>query len=103
MDRALALRADFSAAHTLKGRILEARGETTAAREHFERALIASAGSFDIYAARRTARDRLGALGKNAGVRGAEVAAAPQGTARLLDCKVFLPATGSVITATCSE
>ena len=103
VDRALELRADFSAAQTLKGRILEARGEAAAARKHFEQALAAGGGSFDAPAARRTARERLDALGKDAGKRGAEVAAAPAGTARQLDCKVFLPATGSVITATCSE
>ena len=102
-ERALALRAGFSAAHTLKGRIFEARGETAVAREHFERALAAGVGSFDAPAARRTARDRLDALAKDMGVRGAEMAAAPQATGRQLDCKVFLPATGSVVTATCSE
>jgi len=103
VQRALELRSDFSAAHTLKGRILEARGEAAAARKHFEQALAAGGASFDAAASRRTARDRLDALGKNAGMHGTEVAAAPPGTARQLDCKVFLPATGSVITAKCSE
>jgi len=103
VDRALSLREDFSAAHALKGRILEARGEAAAAREAYERALAAGGGGFDAPAARRTARERIDALDKNGDKRRTDVAAAPPGTARQLDCKVFLPATGSVITATCSE
>ena len=104
-DRALELDGDFAAAHMLKGRILEERGNKSAARARFDKALGAASDSFDGRTTRRVAKERLSALG-GAGQRGkrdgdvAEVVLEKKGP---LDCKVFLPATGSVVTAKCSE
>ena len=114
VDRALDLRADFAAAHMLKGRILEERGEASAARQRFEKALADPTDSFDGRAARRVAKARLTdgdradsskpekpARKKSAAK--ADVAEVILDKPRPLDCKVFLPATGSVVTAKCSE
>lgn len=120
VDRALKLRAEFGAAHMLKGRILEERGEKAAARKRFEKALDKVVDSFDGRTVRRVAGERLAALdvkstkaatnAKRAGntkPRGKNVAqVVPQkekDKQRPLDCKVFLPATGSVVSAKCSE
>jgi Flp pilus assembly protein TadD len=114
VDRALDLRSDFAAAHMLKGRILEERGEASAARERFQKALDGEMDSFDGRAARRLAKARL-TDGDRAGsskpeksvqkksVAKADVAEVNLDKPRPLDCKVFLPATGSVVTAKCSE
>jgi tetratricopeptide (TPR) repeat protein len=114
VDRALDLRADFTAAHMLRGRILEERGETKAARQSFEKALDGEVDSFDGRAARRLAKARLGNKDKaDSGepeksaskkpAANADVAEVKLEKSRPLDCKVFLPATGSVVTAKCSE
>jgi tetratricopeptide (TPR) repeat protein len=114
VDRALDLRADFAAAHLLKGRILEERGEASAARQRFEKALADTTDSFDGRATRRLAKARLtigdrGDSGKpeksarKKSVAKADVAEVNLDKPRPLDCKVFLPATGSVVTAKCSE
>jgi tetratricopeptide (TPR) repeat protein len=103
-DRALELDGDFAAAHMLKGRILEERGNTSAARTRFDKALGAASDSFDGRTTRRVAKERLSALGgpvKDKRDRDvAEVVLEKKGP---IDCKVFLPATGSVVTAKCSE
>jgi hypothetical protein len=113
IDRALDLRTDFAAAHMLKGRILEERGEASAARQRFQKALDGEMDSFDGRAARRLAKARLAddkadsskpeksVLKKS--VAKADVAEVNLDKPRPLDCKVFLPATGSVVTAKCSE
>jgi tetratricopeptide (TPR) repeat protein len=105
-DRALEFDGDFAAAHMLKGRILEERGDNAAARTRFNKALSGAADSFDGRTTRRIAKER------TASVRGpakeiakhdddvAEVTIKKKGP---LDCKVFLPATGSVVTAKCNE
>lgn len=108
VDRALKLRADFAAAHMLKGRILEEDGDRAGARLRFEKALSGAADSFDGRTTRRLARQRLSALGssgkeKGKGKRKSEIAEVSLEKPRALDCKVFLPATGSVVTAKCSE
>lgn len=113
VDRALELRKDFAAAHGLKGQILEEHGEKSAARERFEKARDKAVDSFDGRTTRRTAKERLAALGgktkpektaKSKKPRGDDVAeAVPAKASRKLDCKVFMPATGMVITAKCNE
>jgi tetratricopeptide (TPR) repeat protein len=113
-DKALDLRPGFAAAHTLKGRILAERGETKAARQSFEKALDGEVDSFDGRAARKLAKANLGDRGKIDGDETeksarkkpeakADVAEVNLEKPRKLDCKVFLPATGSVVTAKCSE
>ncbi len=103
VDRAIALRGDLAAARTLKGRILEARGEPAAARTSYAKALVAVQDSFDGFAARRLANERLAVLGRPAPAKGGRDVAEVKLETRPLDCKVFLPATGSVVTAKCSE
>ncbi len=105
VDRALELRAEFAAAHMLKGRILEERGDKAGARKRFERALAATTESFDARATRQVAKERVAPLREPAkGKPKADVAnVSLEKKPGLLDCKVFLPATGSVVTAKCSE
>jgi len=103
-DRALELDADFAAAHMLKGRILEERGNKSAARVRFDKALGAASDSFDGRTTRRVAKERLSALGGPVkGKRDGDVAEVVLERKGPLDCKVFLPATGSVVTAKCNE
>jgi tetratricopeptide (TPR) repeat protein len=121
VDRALKLKADFAAAHVLKGRILEARGDGAAARSSYDKAVAGKKDSFDSRATRGIAKERLAALSpieeapkaaaeapkrvKNVAVAKKDVAEAKIEPAveHPLDCKVFLPATGTVVTAKCNE
>jgi tetratricopeptide (TPR) repeat protein len=121
VDRALKMKPDFAAAQILKGRILEARGDVGAARASYDKALDGKTDFFDGRATRGIAKERLAALGPVAEVpkvtvevpkRAKTVAQAKKDVAeakielpaeRQLDCKVFLPATGTVVTAKCSE
>jgi tetratricopeptide (TPR) repeat protein len=99
VDSAIAKRGEFLSARVLKARIQDDRGERDAARAGYEKALNGPSDSFDGYHMRRFAKERLSKLGK----RGDNVAEAKVENRRPLDCKVFLPATGSVVTAKCSE
>lgn len=104
VDRALAKQAEFFAARVLKGRILEQRGDRNGARASYEKALSGPQDSFDGFAMRRVANGRLVALGTPVAAKHNEnVAEAKVDNTTPLDCKVFLPATGSVITAKCSQ
>ena len=104
-DRALELEVEFAAAHMLKGRILEERGKSRpparASTRRWEPPRIlrwphdAARGE---RAAVRTRRRRPRVEKRDGDV--AEVVLEKKGP---LDCKVFLPATGSVVTAKCSE
>ena len=105
-DRALELDGDFAAAHMLKGRILEERGDNAAARARFNKALSGAADSFDGRTTRRIAKQRTASPGspaKNKTKRDEDVAEVSFQKKGPLDCKVFLPATGSVVTAKCNE
>lgn len=106
-DRALKDNDDFGAAHLLKGRIFERRNSGKAARAAFRKALAGSYEAFDARAARRSAEDRLAAsdgskTSSKGGKRKGDVAQASL-KERPLDCKVFLPATGTVVSAKCNE
>jgi len=105
-DRALELDGDFAAAHMLKGRILEERGDNTAARTRFDKALSGAADSFDGRTTRRIAKQRTASGGsstKDKAKRDEDVAEVTFKKKGPLDCKVFLPATGTVVTAKCNE
>lgn len=104
VDRALTLKPGFAAARVLKGRIIEERGDDAAAQASYEEVLGGAPDGFDGRAMRRLAGERLAVLGKaKADKRGKDVADAQPDTRRPLDCKVFLPATGSIVSAKCSE
>ena len=98
LERALNERKSFAAAHTLMGRIAEARGDAPAAKTHYEAAVSAPSDQIDGRSAKKTARERLSALGKG---ESANVALAQP--AREVGCKRFLPATGTIISANCNE
>jgi len=109
VDRALALRAGFTSARALKARILEARGDVRGASEGYAQALDDPPDAFDSRMMRRTARERLASLGNPPPVASEEVKPSPAVAEasvereQPLDCRVFLPATGSVVSAKCSE
>lgn len=105
VDRAIALRPEFRSARVLKGRILEGRGAGDEARASYVKALAGGFDSFNSRATSKVAKDRLVALGapEAAEKRGRAVAEAKLEPPRKVDCKVFLPATGSVVTAKCGE
>jgi tetratricopeptide (TPR) repeat protein len=101
LDRVLALSESFAAAHTLMGRILEARGDTAGAKARYRKAARLAPTSLDARSAQRTARERLQALGETVGADSADVALAQP--ARDVGCKRFLPATGTIISANCGK
>jgi tetratricopeptide (TPR) repeat protein len=102
LDRVFALSESFPAAHMLMGRILEARGDTAGARARYRKAAGLAPGSFDARSARRTARDRLQAMGDTVGgTDNADVALVQP--AKDVGCKRFLPATGTIISASCDD
>jgi hypothetical protein len=73
------------------------------ARSGYIKALGAGSDSFDGHAARQVASDRMAALGTPGATKAGSNVAEVKLETRKLDCKVFLPATGSVITSKCSE
>jgi hypothetical protein len=90
----------------LMGRILEARGDTAGAKARYRKAAGLAPGSFDARSARRTARERLQALGDTVGdtVGGTDNAdVALVQPAKDVGCKRFLPATGTIISASCDD
>jgi tetratricopeptide (TPR) repeat protein len=102
-ERSLKLNASFAGAHTLMGRIEEKRGNAAAAKSHYQAALKSVSSDFDRRLAQKTARERIAALG---GVEAASVASnqetpAPNQETPEPGCKRFLPATGTIISATC--
>ena len=89
----------------LKGRILEERGDKSAARARFDKALGAASDFFDGRTTRRVAKQRLAVLGGSGRPRTSTTTTSPrcaqkEGPARLQG----VPAgDGSVVTAKCSE
>jgi tetratricopeptide (TPR) repeat protein len=97
VDRALAGRNSFPAAQTLKGRILEARGDVAGAKARYHTALEQPVDHLEARAARKLASERLKALGADV----ADVALNQRPVE--VGCKRFLPATGTIITAACGD
>lgn len=98
VDKALARLAKLVGAHTLKGRILEARGDRSGAMAAYRKALDLPVDGFEVRPARRLARAGLKAL-----EGGDSPDVALNDSARKVNCKRFLPATGTIITADCGE
>ncbi len=98
VDRALSRRDSFPAAQTLKGRILEARGDMVAAKVRYRKALQAPVDHIGARNARKMADERLKALG----VDTADVAL-NQRAPEPVGCKRFLPATGTLINMDCDK
>ena len=97
VERALERRAAFPAAHTLQGRILEARGDTAGAKAHYRKAIDTPVDNIEARNARKLAQDRLKALG------GATADVALNQKKLGAGCKRFLPATGTIINMDCAE
>jgi tetratricopeptide (TPR) repeat protein len=91
---------DFTAAHTLLGRIREQQGDKEAARASFERALDIPSKSVDAQAAREEARDRIAAL---SGGKVDQVAESSSSRAGPSDCRRFLPSAGVTIIVDCPK
>jgi tetratricopeptide (TPR) repeat protein len=102
LDRTLALSESFAAAHSLMGRILEARGDTAGAKARYRQAAGLSPDSLDARAAQKTARERLQALGDTVGGTDSADIALVQ-PSKEVGCKRFLPATGTIISANCDD
>ncbi|MFA5900765.1 MAG: tetratricopeptide repeat protein [Hyphomicrobium sp.] len=104
VDRAIALRSEFASARTLKARLQEERGDREGARVNYQKALSVAPDSFDGLSSRLLARERLAVIGDvPQKERAKNLAAATIDASRPADCKVFLPSTGSVVTAKCNE
>lgn len=118
VEKALSIRDRFVAAHTLKGKLHEEKGETDAAVASFRRAVEGAAKAPDAIAAQAEARERLAALTGEAAP--ARVAAsfqngqahrkdedepqprdAPRGGES--DCRRFIPAAGTTVAVDCSD
>ncbi len=98
VDKALELQASLAGAHTLKGRILEAQGDRSAAMAAYRKALDVPVDGFEVRPARRTAQARLKALKGNDSPDVALNQKRPE-----VGCKRFLPATGTIINMDCAE
>ena len=96
VKKALKIRKSFDAAHLLKGRILERKGKTQQAREHYERAIASSAKSVEQLYAQNTARARLKSLEERK-----ETPVLTPGIS--FDCRRFIPAANMTITIDCKE
>lgn len=97
VDRALARRDAFPAAHALQGRILEARGDTVGAKARYRKAIELPVDDIEARNARKVANERLKVLG----VDTADVALNHRPAE--VGCKRFLPATGTIINMDCAE
>lgn len=91
---------DFTAAHTLLGRIREQQGDKAVARASFERALDIPSKSVDAQAAREEARERIAAL---RGGRVEQVAESSGSRAAPSDCRRFLPSASVTVVVDCPK
>ena len=94
---------DFAAAHMLKGRILEAQGDKTGARQRYRRALELAPDLFDGRHARAVAAIALQGAGRSAARPGRWRDVVDHEPGRKVGCKRFLPTTGTIIEASCGE
>lgn len=97
VERALARRDTFPAAHALQGRIQEARGDTAGAKARYRKAIALPVENIEARNARKVANERLEALG----VATADVALSQPKLE--VGCKRFLPATGTIINMDCDK
>jgi Tfp pilus assembly protein PilF len=117
VDKALSFKDANPIAHTLKGQILEQRGDTSAALASFRRALDIIPKSLDARAAQDEARARVTALGGTEPVPdkvaasetppAAKPAAAPLSAtppaAERAGCRRFIPSVGTTVAVDCPD
>jgi tetratricopeptide (TPR) repeat protein len=106
VDKALAIESAFPAAQTLSGRILEARGNTEAAKARYTQALQTPPGKqFDTRAAQDKARERLAALSDAVPARSAAAPQAPpaKSSSGKQACSRFVPTAGMTIRVECGD
>jgi tetratricopeptide (TPR) repeat protein len=103
VDKAIKRAPTLVAAHALKGRILDARGDAVGAEKAYRKARQLPVDGFEVRPARRLARAGLNAKAAKAkrSKSGADVAL--NASAGKVECKRFLPATGTIITADCDD
>ena len=105
VDKALSLKNASVPAHTLKGQLLEQRGDTVAALASFRRALDIVPKSLDARAAQEEARTRVSALGGEAPapakVAASETPAPKKAEAQSTGCRRFIPSVGTTIAVDC--
>ncbi len=102
VDKAIKRAPKLVAAHALKGRILDARGDAAGAKEAYRKARDLPVDGFEVRPARRLA---------TAGLSTAAASSKPAKTSHValnastgkVECKRFLPATGTIITADCDD
>ena len=98
LQKALAIEENFTAAHTLMGRVQEARGKVSDARASYHRAVDSSAKLFDGHPAQQLARERLsGISGKGRSDVALKTESSNSG------CRRFLPTAGITVPYDCSE
>jgi tetratricopeptide (TPR) repeat protein len=100
LDKALAIEAGFTAAHTLMGRIWEARGDRERAAASYTRAATQPVTRFDGGWAQKTARERLVAL---PGGAAPSPRVSTQSTVRALDCRKFVASAGMTVATSCED
>jgi len=102
VDKAIKRAPKLVAAHALKGRILDARGDATGAREAYRKARELPVDGFEVRPARRLAAAGLSATATSSKPAKSSDVALNAGTGKV-ECKRFLPATGTIITADCED
>ncbi len=100
VEKAISVKDAFPAAHTLLGRIAEAKGDNTAAGKHYRRSLDIPAKSVDARAAHDEARERLDAL---PGEKSEKVALSNAAAATTGGCRKFIPALSITVAVECSK
>jgi tetratricopeptide (TPR) repeat protein len=103
LDKALKLRKSFAAADVLMGRVLEARGDKEGAKARYQQALDTPLNFLEVRTAQATARERLDALASPDVALNVHSEPPVPKVSRKIDCKRFLPATGTIISYECSK
>lgn len=108
VEKALSIKDKHIAAHTLKGRLHEERGEKAAAEASYRRALEGFPKAADAISAKEEARERLAVLTGEpvpAKVAASEPAAKsdPAPAPASSDCRRFIPSAGTTVAVECEK
>ena len=100
VEKAISVKDAFPAAHTLLGRIAEAKGDNGSASKHYRRSLDIPAKSVDARAAHDEARERLDAL---PGEKSDRVALSNAAASTTGGCRKFIPAVSITVAVECDK
>lgn len=108
VEKALSIKDKHIAAHTLKGKLHEERGEKSAAEASYRRALEGFPKAPDAIGAKEEARERLAALTGEpapAKIATSDPAAAsdPEPAPASTDCRRFIPSAGTTVAVECEK